>query len=97
VEITGAMIDEEVERLQSRNGKMTEPEAVAGDENVLNLHFTETDADGQPLEGGTVKDNSLLVKYFNEAARPKWIGLKKGDSLTIQLSTALDEKKGNGC
>src|SRR3977135_781815 len=36
VEVTEAMIDEEVERLQTRNGKMTEPEVVAGDENVQN-------------------------------------------------------------
>ncbi|HEX9510794.1 MAG TPA: trigger factor [Puia sp.] len=93
VDVTDAMIDEEVERLQTRNGKMTEPEAVAGDENVLNLHFTETDANGQPVEGGIVKDNSLLVKYFNEANRPKWIGLKNGDSLIIQLSAAFDEKE----
>ncbi|MES1160287.1 MAG: trigger factor [Bacteroidota bacterium] len=93
VDVTEAMIDEEVERLRTRNGKMTEPEAVADDENVLNLHFTETDANGQPIEGGISKDNSLLVKYFNEATRPKWIGLKKGDALTIQLSTALDEKE----
>src|SRR5258708_1444141 len=93
VDVTDAMIDEEVERVQTRNGKMTEPEAVAGDENVLNLHFTETDANGQPVEGGIVKDNSLLVKYFNEANRPKWIGLKNGDSLIIQLSAAFDEKE----
>lgn len=93
VEVTPAMIEEEVERLRTRNGKMTEPETVAGDENVLNLHFTESDAAGQPVEGGISKDNSLLVKYFNEATRPKWIGLKKGDSLVIQLSAALDEKE----
>ncbi|MDO6435601.1 trigger factor [Flavitalea sp. BT771] len=93
VEVTPAMIDEEVERQRTRNGKMTEPETVAGDENALNLQFTETDADGQPIEGGISKDNSLLVKYFNEATRPKWIGLKKDDSLVLQLSTALDEKE----
>jgi len=93
VEVTPAMIDEEVDRQRTRNGKMTEPEAVAGDENVLNLNFTETDPGGQPLEGGITKDNSLLVKYFNEATRPKWIGLKKDDSLVLQLSAALDEKE----
>lgn len=93
VEVTPAMIDEEVERQQTRNGKMTEPESVAGDENVLNLQFTETDAEGRPVEGGISKDNSLLVKYFNETTRPKWIGLKKDDSLVIQLSSALDEKE----
>ncbi len=93
VEVTGEMIDEEVERLRVRNGKMTEPETVTGDENVLNLNFTETDADGHPVEGGIRKDNSLLVKYFNEATRPKWIGLKNGDSLVLSLSGAFDEKE----
>ena len=73
------MIEEEVERQRTRNGKMTEPETVTSDENVLNLTFTETDPSGQPVEGGIKKDNSLLVKYFNEATRPKWTGLKKGD------------------
>src|SRR6201985_861104 len=93
VEVSEDMIDEEVERLRVRNGKMTEPETVTGDENVLNLSFTETDAAGNPVEGGIQKDNSLLVKYFNEATRPKWIGLKKDDSLVLSLSAALDEKE----
>jgi len=93
VDVTEAMIDEEVERQQTRNGKMTEPEAVVSDEYVLNLHFEETDENGQPVEGGIVKDNSLLVKYFNEATRPKWIGLKKDDSLVIRLSSAFEQKE----
>ncbi|MHA4812506.1 trigger factor, partial [Flavitalea flava] len=93
VDVTEVMIDEELERLRVRNGKMTEPEKVDGDENVLNLTFTETDAAGIPVEGGITKDNSLLVKYFNEASRPKWIGLKKDDSLVIRLSEVFDEKE----
>src|SRR5580704_8299424 len=93
VEVTPEMIDEEIERQQTRNGKMTEPEEVATDENVLNLHFTETDAAGEGIPGGIEKDNSLLVKYFNEGTRPKWIGLKKGDSIVLQPSQAFDEKE----
>jgi trigger factor len=93
VDVTEEMINEEVERLLTRNGKMTEPETVTGDENVLNLQFTETDANGIPVEGGISKDNSLLVKYFNEASRPKWIGLKKDDSQVIRLSEAFDVKE----
>ncbi len=93
VEITPAMIDEEVEKLRTRNGKMTEPETVAGDENVLNLHFSETNAAGETIEGGIQKDNSLLVKYFNESTRPKWIGLKKGDFVVLQPSAAFDDKE----
>ena len=93
VDVTPEMIDEEVERQQTRNGKMTEPATVSGDENVLNLHFTESDAAGQPVESGIAKDNSLLVKYFNEATRPKWIGLKNGDFIVLQPSVAFDEKE----
>lgn len=93
IDVTDAMIDEEVERLRTRHGKMTEPETVTGDDNVLNLQFTETDAAGTPVEGGIQKDNSLLVKYFNESVRPKWIGLKKDASLVIQPSAAFDEKE----
>ncbi len=93
VQITPEMIDEEVERQQTRNGKMTEPETVAGDENVLNLHFTETDAAGEPVPGGIQKDNSLLVKYFNEATRLKWLGLKIRDSILLQPSRAFEEKE----
>ncbi|HVU99168.1 MAG TPA: trigger factor [Puia sp.] len=93
VEVTPALIDEEVERQRTRNGKMADQEAVNSDENVLNLLFTESDAEGQPIEGGIQKDNSLLVKYFNEATRPKWMGLKKDDFLVLQLSQAFEAKE----
>lgn len=93
IEVTPAMIDEELERQRTRHGKMTEPETVSSDENILYLHFEETDANGQPVEGGIHKDNSLPVKYFNEATRPKWIGLKKDDSLVLQLSASFDDKE----
>ncbi|HEY4110049.1 trigger factor [Puia sp.] len=93
VDVTPEMIDEEVERQRTRNGKMTDQEAVVSDENVLNLQFTESDAEGQPVEGGLQKDNSLLVKYFNEATRPKWMGLKKDDFLILQPAQAFEVKE----
>ena len=93
VQVTDEMINEEIERLQIRNGKMTEPETVAGDDNVLNVTFLESDENGDPIEGGIVKDNSLLVKYFNESFRNDWIGKKKDDFTVLQLSKAFDEKE----
>ena len=74
VAITDEEVAEEVERLRSRYGNMTEPEAVAGDDNVLNVTFIETDASGAEIEGGIRKDNSLLVKYFKEELRPSLMG-----------------------
>jgi len=93
IEITDEMLNNEVERLQVKNGSMTEPELVSGGENVLNLSFLETDAKGNPADGAQVKDNSLLVKYFAESFRPQLVGKKKDDSLVIQLSKAFDDKE----
>lgn len=93
VTVTDEMIDEEAGRLQVRHGKMTEPETVSGDDNVLNVTFTETDASGNDIEGGITKDNSLLVKYFAESFRSNLLGKKKDDVLNIRLNTAFDEKE----
>ncbi|HSZ86789.1 MAG TPA: trigger factor [Puia sp.] len=91
--VTDEMVNSELERLQVRHGKMTEPDEVTGDDNVLNVTFTETDADGNTIEHGIVKDNSLLVKYFSESFRKNWIGKKKDDFIVLQLSAAFDEKE----
>ncbi len=93
VVVTDEMVNEEITRLQTRHGKMTEPEVVENDENVLNVNFIEVDAAGNEVEGGIKKDNSVLVKYFSEAVRPKLIGLKKDDSLVINLGEAFNEKE----
>lgn len=93
VTVTDEMLDEEVERLRTRYGNMTEPETVTGDENVLNVTFIETDATGNEVEGGIRKDNSVLVKYFTESYRPTLIGKKKDDTLQLTLAEAFDTKE----
>lgn len=93
VNVTDQMIDEEVDRLRLRHGKMTEPETVSGDENVLNVQFIETDAAGNEVENGITKDNSLLVKYFAPSVREQLIGKKKDDTLNIQLGSAFETKE----
>jgi trigger factor len=93
VEVTDAMIDEEVERLKVRHGKMTDPEEVTSDDNVLNVTFNESDAEGNEIEGGINKGNSLLVKYFSESIRPQLMGKKKDDSIVLQLNEAFEAKE----
>lgn len=90
IEVTDEMLNEEVERLRTRYGNMTEPEAVTGDDNVLNVEFVETDAQGAELEGGLRKDNSVLVKYFAESIRPSLIGKKVGDTIKVALDEAFE-------
>ncbi len=93
IDVTDEMINEEVGRLQTRHGKMTEPETVSSDEDVLNVDLTETDEAGNEVEDGLTKSNSLLVKYFNEATRPGLMGRKKEETFQIQLSKAFDDKE----
>jgi trigger factor len=92
IAVTDDMVEEEVEKLRNRYGNMTEPEAVNGDENVLNVTFVETDAAGNEVEAGIRKDNSVLVKYFNEGFRQNVLGKKTGDELNVQLSD-FEEKE----
>ena len=94
VTVTDEMVQEEVERLQTRFGNMKEPETVNSDDCVLNLQFTGVDEAGNTVEGGISKEtNSLLVKYFAESVRPQWMGLKVGDSLNFVLGEAFEEKE----
>jgi trigger factor len=60
---------------------------------VLNITFTESDAEGNEIEGGIKKDNSLLVKYFKESFRSSLMGKKVNDSFVIQPSQAFEEKE----
>ena len=90
VDVTEDMLNEEVERLRTRYGNMTEPEAATADENVLNVNFVETDASGNEIEGGIRKDNSVLVKYFKESFRPGIIGTKTGDKIQIAFDEAFE-------
>ena len=93
VTVTDEMINSEIDRLQNRYGNMKDEETVNSEENVLNVLFTETDADGNEIEGGVKKDNSVLVKFFAEGFRKNWMGKKAGDFEVAQLKNAFDEKE----
>ncbi|MEP6681627.1 MAG: trigger factor [Parafilimonas sp.] len=93
IEVTDEVINDEVNRIRTRFGKMTEPETVSNEEDVLNIKFTEADAEGNIIEGGIEKDNSLLLKYFNAETQQQLMGKKKDESILIQLNKAFEEKE----
>jgi trigger factor len=93
VEVTPEMLEEEISRLQSRYGNMKDLDSVENDQCVLNLTFTEVDAEGNEVEGGVKKDNSLLVSYFAESIRPQLSSLKVGDSIQIKIGEAFEAKE----
>jgi trigger factor len=88
VNVTEEMVNDEIERLQARLGKMSEPEVVDNEENVLNVTFEE-----EGVENAPKKENSLLVKYFTPAFRSTLMGLKKDSTVTVDLRSAFEEKE----
>jgi len=93
IAVIDEMIDTELSRLQNRYGNMKNEDKVTTEDNVLNVTFTETNADGNEVEGGIKKDNSLLVKYFAEKSRSNLMEKKAEDSIVLQLKSAFDEKE----
>jgi trigger factor len=93
VKITDEMINNEITRLQNRYGNMKDENTVNTEENVLNVIFTEVDENSNEIEGGIKKDNSLLVKYFNEEFRSNLMGKTLNDYVITQLDKAFAEKE----
>jgi trigger factor len=93
VKTTPEMVNEEVEKLVTKNGDLKDVETVSSPENVLNVLFEESDAEGNIVEGGISKDDSILLKYFSEDYQQKLQDKKVGDSLVLQLKDAFPEKE----
>ncbi len=93
VTITDDMLNEEISRMQIKGGKMTEPETVDNDENVLNVLFTESDKDGNAVEGGISKENSVILKYFTPTIQKELMGKKVGDHYVFQLGKTFEADK----
>ena len=93
VTVTEEMVNEEMNRMQIKAGKMTEPEVIDNDENVLNILFTESDDSGIPVEGGISKENSVLLKYFTPQMQEQLRGKKAGDSFIFQLGNSFPADK----
>ena len=93
VTATDAMVDEEISRMQIKGGNMTEPEIIDNDDNVLNIVFTEADKDGNIVEGGMSKENSVILKYLSADTRKKFMDKKVGETVTVQLNDAFEIDK----
>jgi trigger factor len=93
VKATDAMVNEEINRMQIKGGKMTESETIDNEEDVLNILFTEADKDGNLIEGGVSKENSVILKYLSAGAQKKFKGKQIGAVVTLQLNNAFEGDK----
>lgn len=92
IDVTDEMLNEEINKLELRHGKYSEPETISNDDDVLNVDLKESDKDGNLVEGGIQKGTSVLLKNLTAATRKKVEGQKKDFKLVIQLSKAFEGK-----
>ncbi|PZP44737.1 MAG: trigger factor, partial [Pseudopedobacter saltans] len=92
VDVTDAMVAEEIDKLEMRHGKYSEPEAISGDDDVLNIELKESDKEGNLVEEGVTKATSVLLKNVTAKTRKKLDGQKKDFKLVVKLSDAFDGK-----
>jgi trigger factor len=90
VTVTDAMVDEEISRMQLKAGKMKDKDAIDSEDDVVNVLFTETDENGIEPEDGIVKENSVIVKYFNQKMQKQLMGKKAGESFVFQLDQTFE-------
>lgn len=90
IELNEADMAEEVSRLQLKGGNMTEPETITNEDDVLNVLFTETNENGEPIEGGIVKENSVMLKYFSLALQKQLMDKKAGEEINFKLKDSFD-------
>lgn len=93
VAINKEMLDEEIERMRVKGGKMTEPEEVNNEENLLNILFTEVAGENGEALPNEPKENSVILKYFTPAIQKEWMGKKVGDSIKTTLDKAFEGDK----
>ena len=93
VAVTDEMVTEEIGRMQLKAGKMTEPEEINNEENVLNVLFTETDINGNVTDAGISKENSVLLKYVLPEMQKELMGKKVGDHFIFPLNKIFEGDK----
>ncbi len=75
------MMDDEIERIKRRSGKVEDQEAVTGKDDVIYCTFEACDADGN-VTGAKIEETAILEK-MPVALQEKLKGMKAGESMVI--------------
>lgn len=87
VEITDAMVDEEVEKLQMRHGTMVTPEIVT-DQDILVAEWAELDENGELKTGGVTSSTSVAInKIADKEIMNQIIKMQIGDQLKVDINS----------
>ena len=90
--ITNDMLEKEVAHLQKQYSTKETVTEIGSEGNVIDTTLTACDDNGNIIEGAVAYDATLQSSYFTPVGLQSLIGKKVGDTLTITLGEAFDEK-----
>lgn len=93
IKIDDKLIDQEVEHMQKRFGKMTNPETIVDEkEDVLYVSLEELDKEGNVKEDGWKNDPAIAFEQFkSKTLRKQLAAAKSGDTFDINIFKSIDK------
>lgn len=93
ITIDKKLIDEEVDNLRRRYGKLVSTDIIEGKE-IVSVKLDELDADGNPKEGGISKNSSFSVELVSDKKVLKSLKeAKVGDVLELEVAKLTKDDK----
>lgn len=94
VEITEAMLADEMDRMQRRFGVLTEEETVA-DNDIIYTTMSELDENGDVIEGGVSNPSVpvLISSIKNEAIKNEFLGASQGKETDVNIFDLFDNSE----
>ena len=91
IDVTDQIVDEEIERLQIRNGKQVAIDAISDKEDIIGAAFAEADKDGNAVENGFEHPfRTLKLDRVSGAGFELLNGKKKDETITAQLNQLFE-------
>jgi len=93
IAIDKKLLDEEVDNIRRRYGKMVSTDTIEGNE-IISCHITELDAEGNVKEGGIDKNTSFSMELLTDKKVIKTLkDAKIGDVLDLEVAKLTKDNK----
>jgi trigger factor len=93
VQVTDAMVDDEITRITRRYGKVENPDTITHKDNIIYATYTPTNEVGTPVEGAEPQEDTIIMEKLPVALQERIMGMKAGDTtLFTPLSIATAEE-----
>ena len=87
VSISDKLVDDEIERIQRRYGKVEDADMITGRENILYATYQPLNANSEPLEGSEKKEDTVLIEKLPAKLQEELMNKKAGDKIMFTPAT----------